>query len=58
METIGEPVELGYGVLSIKRERGDKWTIAGSDGVIHEVETSQEDTKMRVEEGLRYGMES
>jgi hypothetical protein len=44
LQAVGEPTELGYGVLSIKREEGARWSIGASDGKIHMIEVASEES--------------
>lgn len=54
VETFGEPLELGYGVLSIKREESGLWSIGGSDGKIHLIEGKVGENGIEVKEVSEY----
>ncbi len=54
IDVRGESWELGYGVLSIKREDPELWSVGGSDGKIHTLKIDRNLDGINVEEKTTY----
>ena len=52
---MGEPEEVGFGILSIKKEGGGggRYSVAGSDGEIREIEVKEEEEREGIKKEIK-----